>query len=235
MFTGLTHSIRELVEDRMKAPNNHNARETWLRAAANELRPYFASCGYTIPEQIRFAIAFPSTGRKGKRVGECWHSTTSDDAHFEIFIRADLADPIHILGVLTKELVHTCLPPNSGHGKLFKEAATKIGLQGPMRQAMPGVLLQSRLIDLAATLGPLPHARLNIEQGPSLAVPIDRPKKQRARLLKAECSGDGCGYTVRVTSKWVRDLGPPHCPRHGPMTVDLLPETEAEPDAPETV
>jgi len=54
----------------MKTPNIHNSRETWLRAAANELRPYFDSCGYQLPENIRFAIAFPSTGRKGKRVGE---------------------------------------------------------------------------------------------------------------------------------------------------------------------
>lgn len=212
----------------MEASNIHNSRETWLRAAADELRPYFANCGYKLPENIRFAIAFPSTGRKGKRVGECWHSTTSDDAHYEIFIRADLAEPIRVLGVLTKELVHTALPPNAGHGKLFKAVALKVGLQGPMRTATPGVLLQTRLTDLAATLGPLPHAQLHIERGPSISAPIDRPKKQRARLLKAECSAPACGYTVRVTAKWVRDLGPPHCPKHGPMTVDLPPDGEAD-------
>ena len=212
----------------MKAPNIHNSREAWLRAAADELRPYFESCGYQLPQHIRFAIAFPSTGRKGKRVGECWHSTTSDDAHFEIFIRADLAEPVRVLGVLTKELVHTALPPNAGHGKLFKAAALKIGLQGPMRRAAPGILLENRLTDLAAMLGPLPHAQLHIDRGPSISAPIDRPKKQGTRMLKAECSGSGCGYTVRVTAKWVRDLGPPHCPKHGPMVVDLPAEAEAE-------
>jgi hypothetical protein len=36
--------------------------------------------------------------------------------------------------------------------------------------------------------------------------------------LKAEC-GD-CGYTVRVTRKWVDDAGAPHCPKHGAMQVD---------------
>jgi hypothetical protein len=64
----------------VKAPvNRHDFRESWLRAAAAELRPYFATVGYSLPDNIRFAIAFTSTGRKGKRLGECWHSSTSDD------------------------------------------------------------------------------------------------------------------------------------------------------------
>ena len=52
----------------MKAPiNNHQEfREGWLRAATAELGPYFASVGYPLPDDIRFAIAFTSTGRKGK-------------------------------------------------------------------------------------------------------------------------------------------------------------------------
>jgi hypothetical protein len=216
----------------VKPPVNHyELRESWLRAAAAELRPYFAMVGYPLPNNIRFAIAFTSTGRKGKRVGECWHSSSSDDSSYEIFLRADLAEPVEVLGVLVKELVHTALPAGSGHGKLFKAAAIKVGLQGPMRHAQPGILLQNRLSELATALGPFPHARLHIEQGPLVAVAIDRPKKQRARMLKAECAGEGCGYVVRVSSKWVRDLGPPHCPKHGPMTVDLPPGNEPEPEA----
>jgi hypothetical protein len=46
----------------------------------------------------------------------------------------------------------------------------------------------------------------------------DRPKKQTTRLLKAECLGIGCGYTVRVAARWIADCGPPHCPKHGAMT-----------------
>lgn len=42
-------------------------------------------------------------------------------------------------------------------------------------------------------------------------------KKQRARLLKAVCGR--CGYTVRVTRKWI-DVGPPPCPAHGAMTIE---------------
>jgi hypothetical protein len=229
--------LRQSKECVVKAPvNRHDFRESWLRAAANELRPYFAECGYPLPENIRFAIAFTSTGRKGKRVGECWHSTSSDDAFFEIFLRADLADPAEVLGVLVKELVHTVLPADAGHGKMFKQAALAVGLQGPMRKARPGILLQTRLAEIAATLGPLPHASLHIDHTPltAVSVAVDRPKKQRARMLKASCATEGCGYLVRVAGQQVKDIGPPHCPRHGPMVVEFPAENEDEPEpAPE--
>lgn len=173
----------------MKSPpaNRHETREGWLRAATHELRPYFASVGYPLPDNIRFAIAFTSTGRKGSRVGECWHSSNSADQFFEIFIRADLDDPIKVLSVLTKELMHTALPNDVGHGKQFREAAGKIGLTGPMRTAEPNFLLTERLTKLAGDLGALPHARLNINNTPFSAIAVDRPKKQKARMLKAWC------------------------------------------------
>jgi hypothetical protein len=217
----------------MKAPNTPNVydtREAWLRAGATELRPYFESCDLLLPERIRYAIAFTSTGRKSKRVGECWHSASSEDTTFEIFIRADLAEPVEILGVLVKELVHTALPAGAGHGKQFKDAATKIGLQGPMRAARPGVLLRTRLVDIAAVLGPLPHASLRIvDQLPltAISVAVDRPKKQRARMLKAHCDIDDCSFVVRVAAQPVKDIGPPHCPKHGAMIVDLPPDDQS--------
>ena len=208
----------------MKGSNEFDTREAWLRAGANELRSHFKSCGYELAENIRYAIAFPSTGRKGKRVGECWHSSTSADSSYEIFIRADLSEPEEVLAVLTKELVHTLLPLDAGHGKLFKSAAMRIGLEGPMRQATPGPLLKDRLKVIAAGLGPLPHARLNIEQQPMTthgSVAVDVPKKQGTRYRKAECSEESCEFTVRVASSHVRNIGPPHCPRHGQMKVDV--------------
>jgi len=215
----------------MKAPNTHDTREAWLRAGANELRPYFESCDLPLPEKIRYAIAFTSTGRKSKRVGECWHSASSEDTTYEIFIRADLAEPVEVISVLVKELVHTALPAGAGHGKLFKDAAIKIGLQGPMRAAQPGVLLKDRLVKVAEVLGPLPHASLHIDdQAPltAVAVAVDRPKKQRARMLKAHCQVDDCSFVVRVAAQPVKDIGPPHCPRHGAMTVEFSLEDHPE-------
>lgn len=156
-------------------------------------------------------------------MGECWHAAASDDACYEIFIRADLAEPLDVLAVLVKELIHTALPPGVGHGKQFRDAAVRIGLQGPMRSAQPGVLLKARLVDIAAALGPLPHAGLHIDQTPltAVAAALDRPKKQHVRMLKALCTVDDCGFLVRVAARPVRDIGPPHCPKHGAMTVEL--------------
>lgn len=55
-------------------------------------------------------------------------------------------------------------------------------------------------------------------------IAADYPTKQSTRLLKAVCQanqdGQQCGYTVRVTRKWVDQLGAPPCPVHGPMHLD---------------
>src|SRR3954447_142955 len=102
---------RDDAKQEVTKPNRHDTRESWLRSATRELgATHFREHGYTLPDKIRFAIAFTSTGRKGTRVGECWDASISDDSHYEIFIRADLADPVEVLGVLVKELVHTLLP-----------------------------------------------------------------------------------------------------------------------------
>ena len=163
--------------------------------------------------------------------GECWHAGASDDGHHEIIIRADFADQAEVLGILVHELVHAGLPPDAKHGKAFREAALRIGLEGPMRHAMPGAVLKERLNELAASLGPFPHARLNFDRV-TLAgeVVADRPKKQGTRMLKAECLGAGCGYTVRVAARWIKDCGPPHCPKHGAMHVPPLAQDSAADD-----
>ena len=211
----------------MKAPiNNHHVnREAWLSAATSELRPFFAKVGYPLPDNIRIAIAFTSTGRKSNRLGECWHSSASGDGRYEIFIRADLDDPVHVLVVLMKELSHTTLPADAGHGKLFKEVALKIGLLPPFRTATAGPMLREKLEQLAATLGPLPHAKLDISQDPLTAIVVDRPKQQKARMLKASCATDGCDYIIRLSLKHARDPGPPICPRHQvSMSVEIPPD-----------
>jgi SprT-like family len=215
-----------------RSTNDHNSRESYLRAATNELRPYFTKLGLTLPEKIRFAVAFTSHGKKGKVAGECWHAGASDDGHHEIIIRADFADPAEVLGILVHELAHAALPPDVKHGKEFREAALRIGLEGPMRHAMPGAVLKERLNELASSLGPFPHGRLNFDRV-TLAgvVAADKPKKQGTRMLKAECLGAGCGYTVRVAARWIKECGPPHCPKHGAMHVPPLAQESAAADA----
>lgn len=215
-----------------RSTNDQNSRESYLRAATNELRAYFAKNGLVIPEKIRFAVAFTSQGKKGKVAGECWHAGASDDGHHEIIIRADFADPAEVLGILAHELVHAALPPDVKHGKEFREAALRIGLEGQMRHALPGAVLKERLNELAASLGPFPHGRLNFDRVTIAGLDVaDRPKKQGTRMLKAECLGPGCGYTVRVAARWITECGPPHCPKHGAMRTPPLPQESTAADS----
>jgi hypothetical protein len=109
----------------------------------------------------------------------------------------------------------------------------KIGLVGKMRHALPGQLLNERLAKLAETLGPLPHARLNIERGRDDKGPADRAKKQGTRMLKAACRHESCAFVVRVAATPAREIGPPHCPKHGEMLIEW-PEDE-EPGEAETI
>ena len=187
----------------MKKDNIHDARESWLRSATNLLRDYFEMFGYLIPEKIRFAIAFTSGGKKGIS-GECWHPEASADGHYEIIIKADKDDPVEILGILVHQLVHSLLPPTVKHGKEFREIALRIGLEGKMREALPAPILRERLVAIAATLGTLPHAKLDY------TARSDAPKKSGVRALKAECKA-ACGYTVRILPKWAK-AGLPVCP-----------------------
>ena len=69
-----------------------------------------------------------------------------------------------------------------------------------MRSTRPGTELRERLNILFVQLGPYPHAVLSGQNH----------KKQGTRLLKCECLV--CGYTVRITQKWIDDVGLPVCP-----------------------
>jgi len=205
----------------MKIDNKQSSRESWLQAATNELRPYFEKLGYSLPDKIRFAIAFTSGGKKGI-AGECWHPSASADKSFEIIVRADKDDPVEILGILVHELVHSLLPVAVKHGKEFREIAWRVGLEGKMREASPSPILRERLTQLAANLGPLPHAKLDF------AARSDAPKKQGIKSLRAEC-GASCGYAIRIIPKWAK-AGLPICPinpDHGRLVCETL-EDEKE-------
>jgi hypothetical protein len=197
--------------------NTHPNRESWLQAAIGELRPDFEKLGNPLPDKIRTAIAFTSTGKRGHMPGECWYPDSSDDQHHEIFIRADISDPVDVLAVLVHELIHTVLPPEAKHGKTFRSLAHRIGLEGQMRHTRPTPLFRERLNIIAKNLGALPHAKLNFVSGSDVA------KKQVTRHLKAECGKDGCGYRVQISAKWARAALPncPMNPEHGLLVCDI--------------
>jgi len=219
-----------------KRQNKHDTRESWLRSATNALRHHFIKCGYEIPGKMRFSIGFTSKGRSGRTLGELWHPATSADGSCELFIRADLEDPADVLSVLVHQLVHSVLPIDAGHGKPFAEAMQRIGLEGKARDAVPAPLLAKMLKDIAESLGPLPHASRAIERGPDgKGRPVDRAKPQKNRMAKASCSSPGCEFTIRISPKWIAEVGLPRCPKHGlALVVDssAIPLPAISPQAP---
>jgi hypothetical protein len=218
MFVSKTFYIKRVFMKNNK--NVHDTREGWLRSATDALRPYFEKLGYILPDNIRFAIAFTSQGKKAKMAGECWHRDASDDGHYEIFIRADLFEPLDVLAVLVHELVHTLLPSDIKHGKEFRDIALRVGLEGKMRQTTATPLLMERLQSIAENIGTLPHAKLNF------ANPVEASKKQAKKWFKVECPA-ACGYSFRITEKWAR-AALPACPinsKHGKLVCDVPDDT----------
>src|SRR5262249_40594880 len=130
----------------------------------------------------------------------------------EIFISPTLADPMRVVGVLAHELIHAIVGGEVGHRGPFKRLALAIGLTGKMSATVEGDVFKTALQAILEDLWPYPHAELDAKKR------LSGPKPQGTRLLKAMCPL--CKYTVRVTQKWVDDVGLPHCPVHGGMEID---------------
>ena len=71
-------------------------REEWLMRAVVHLEPIFQRGGYQIP-QVKVSIGFPSTGAKGRHLGQCWGSKASEDGINQIFIAPNQSDPVEVL------------------------------------------------------------------------------------------------------------------------------------------
>ena len=178
-------------------------REQWLTEAIEDLRDgLFKQCGASIPN-VRVSVGFPggSRGSAKKAIGQYWHAHAIEDGIPQIFISPVLCDSQDVLGTLVHELVHACTP-GAGHKGPFKTLALKVGLRGKMTATTESDELKAHLDELAKKLGPYPHGKIN----------LDSRKKQTTRMGKCAC--EICGYTVRVSRKWL-DMGAPICPVDG--------------------
>lgn len=193
--------------------NHCGTREEWLTAALEWLTRHARQNGYDMPGNIRVSCGLPSKGAfaaRRQRIGECWAPLASEDSHAEIFISPVIDEPAEVLAVLVHEAIHAIVGHKAGHRGAFKRCATALGLVGPMTATSAGPGLQERLEMLASELGRYPHARLNgMTNG---------RKKVGTRLLKAACPQ--CGYTVRVTAKWLA-VGNPVCPCGQELVAEL--------------
>jgi hypothetical protein len=112
-----------------------------------------------------------------------------------------LDDPMRVAGTLAHELVHAT--GRHGHGSHFAKLARAIGLEGKMTATTEGEAFKQAVAPILEAVGPYPHAELSKKTR----------TKQGTRLLKLQCPI--CPYTVRITRKWLDEVGAPACPTHG--------------------
>lgn len=185
-------------------------REQWLNDVAGLMHPWFNELGYDLPA-YRISIGFPSTGAKGKAIGQCWCSKCSKDGTHEIFIHPELDDSLRIADVLAHELCHAAAGIEAKHGPGFRKVAVGIGLEGKMTATVAGPRFLENVAPIIERVGAIPHGALN-----SRAL-VGIKKKQTTRMVKAACGE--CGYTIRTTQKWL-DVAIPECPLgHGEMEI----------------
>ena len=189
--------------------NTHTHREAWLGALTERFRDWFREVAdYPLPPRIRLSCGFASRGAlKGNRnttLGQCWHGEASGDGAVEIFISPITADPLRVADILGHELIHAACGKEVGHKGMFRTLALEMGLEGKMTATVGGEHFRWLVRPWLEALGPYPHAELDAKAG---------PPKQATRLIKVSCGH--CGYSVRITRKWLDEAGPPCCPEHG--------------------
>ena len=202
--------------DMQAAPSNsYQYREQWLHALKDQLTIKLFEPAYEVPANIRISCGFPSrnalNGVAKQALGQCWADEKSADKHFEIFVSPVIGDEQTAAAILAHELCHAVAGVDAKHGPLFKAVATEIGLEGKMTSTVAGAKFKETMVDILDIIGPYPHASLDARKM------SNGVKKQSTRLLKAQC--EMCSYTVRITQRWVDDVGAPHCPLHGEMVV----------------
>ena len=126
-------------------------------------------------------------------------------------------DSYEVAAILAHELIHGAMP-EAGHGPKFAAVAAAVKLEGKPTATVGGEAFRAAVAPMISAHGIYPHG--------SLEAAAEARKKQGTRLLKASCDDDG--YTVRVTRKWVEQLGAPVCPCGRPMTVEGLEDGDGE-------
>lgn len=169
----------------------HETRESWLLDASHKLPEELAKSGLvfpsSIPHDLTVSCGFPSKGAlsaKTRRLGECWHGGEESP---QVYVSPTLDKPIDVLDTLAHELLHSMLPPKTGHKGPFKRAMVAVGLEGKPTSTHAGEKLTGCLNNLAEMLGPYPHKAIDAGEG---------RKKQTTRLRLYACGG--CEEPVKV-------------------------------------
>lgn len=179
-------------------------REQWLNAAADRLNDWIAEDTALKPaRRLLVSCGWPRRDRNGTVIGQCFMTKVGVGVN-HLFISPTLTDRVRVLDVLLHELVHAADDCEHGHKGPFVKAVRALGLEGKPTHTTAGKDLKKRLSALAKDLGPYPHTLLSASYG---------PKPQTTRMLKVVCA-EGSDYCVRMTRKWIEEVGYPKCGCH---------------------
>jgi len=183
---------------------------------------------------VKLAYGAGRSGVLGVTIYRAWKNGKPDAIPFvEIGALTQQSWPQVAITVI-HELGHVLAGPTAGHGRAWKDACGKLGFRNPTAcdTARSCGLLARLAPDLRMAIAALPTPTdgqpiVNVA-GPTVAPKPcsagvgtrggrSRGPGSGSRLLKCECGT--CGYTARVTRKWIEKSGAPYCPVDGQMNV----------------
>lgn len=184
-------------------------RHNWIEQSLLEFRAHFASCGYTVPDNVRVSVGFTKGGHAGKKaLGVCYSPIASADGFYELFIfpevgargeeLIDKASTINILETVAHELVHATVGNEHGHRGNFIVCAAAVGFVKPWRYTPAGDKIMQIIEQIIGKQGLFPAGAIKL------------PKKQGKSLVKCQC--EGCDYVAYITAKQLEKHGTPVCP-----------------------
>ena len=205
----------QLAEAKPAAPK-HKTREQWLQAAVKELTAkVFKPAKLEVPE-VRVSVGWPGgRGKKQGVVGQCFPTIHAEDHVAQIFVSPAVSDPLKVIATLTHEIVHAIDDCESGHKGSFVRTAKSVGFL-PKWTSIENRNdeLNDKLKDAVEKLGAFPHAALSGG---------DRPVVQKTYMVLLEsldCDVCENGYKLRMTQKWLDEVGTPLCPH----AVEMVPQ-----------
>jgi len=187
-------------------------REQWLHKMAQHLAKRFEEINYSLKDtKYRLSCGMPTSsgGAKLKAIGQCFSPSVSADHTSEIFISPTISGSVEVAATLAHELIHAVVGIQHGHKGPFRKCALALGLTGKMTATVAGDELTAYIKEEVEIIGEYPHAVLD----------TSKTKRQKGRLLKAQCTNKECWgyselgrpYSVRISAR-VFELAAIKCP-----------------------
>ena len=184
-------------------------RDGWLAEITPAIAKWVDDLDFPLPK-VEVKSGFPSTGRRATETAESWEK--GHDGSYVIFVRPDRSDPVEVAAAVAQHMCRIATFSKDRGDHLFRYAVEALGLKVTKGDVIAGPEFEARIKPLIDKLGKMPCPDMAPTTGAT-------PPKQTTRQIKVYC--EKCGYVARVSRKWLNEVGPPHCPKHGPMKPDL--------------